>query len=258
MADENWLRTVYEEVQQQVQQQIKLAHKKLVSPRWVRIAIYFSVIVFLSGLLIAVLVALAYGGTQFGPGTYSIATNYISDLGSPRFTPAPYILNGAEMAGAITIMPITFFLHQLIHTQISASEITDMEAKVSTRGCEAGFYMSLAGNVGMFCCGIWTIDGIFAIHFFVSTVAFVGFAGGACSYGFISLTHDSFIPKPLGVVMFVIPVTSVALYYSNFILQFAPQTTLEWFMLLAIIWWILPISAIVSRMISRGTVVSID
>jgi hypothetical protein len=258
VADENWFKTMFDESLEQIQAEIKVAHKKLISPRWVRIAIYLSTTIFVGGLILAVMVALIYGGTEFGPGKYSIMTNYISDLGSIRTTPAPYILNGTEIIVAFVLLPIVFFMHELIHTQISASEVTNLEQLVSTRGCDAGFYMSLIGNIGMFGCGIWTLDGIVVIHIVVSTMAFVGFAAGACSYGFISLTHNSFIPKPLGVVMFVVPVTTVILYYLNYLIQIAPQTLLEWIMLAAILWWFLPTGVIISRMISLGTVVSID
>ena len=75
----------------------------------IKICIYVSLVTFLPGLLIGVLVAYF-----FGPKSYNIIDNYISDLGSIRFTPAPLILDSIAMITACFLVPVFFYIAKII------------------------------------------------------------------------------------------------------------------------------------------------
>ena len=62
---------------------------------------------YLALLIIAVIIAYAAGGTIDAPGTYAIHTRWISDLGSYRFTPAPYLYDIAAILAGILTIPFT-------------------------------------------------------------------------------------------------------------------------------------------------------
>ncbi|MBD3213485.1 MAG: hypothetical protein GF311_12830, partial [Candidatus Lokiarchaeota archaeon] len=61
---------------------------KITNPFLLKFCIYGILIVFIPGLIIGVIIAYF-----FGPESYNIWDNYISDLGSYNYTPAPFILD---------------------------------------------------------------------------------------------------------------------------------------------------------------------
>ena len=80
----------------------------LTKPKVVKISIYISLITFLPGLIIGLIIAI-----NFGTLGYSVWYNWISDLGSLIFTPAPFILDMTCIFSAIFIIPLILNLSRL-------------------------------------------------------------------------------------------------------------------------------------------------
>ncbi|GAH77740.1 unnamed protein product, partial [marine sediment metagenome] len=50
----------------------------------------------------------------FGPESYNIIDNYISDLGSIRYTPAPFVLDAITMTTACFLVTVFFYITKII------------------------------------------------------------------------------------------------------------------------------------------------
>ena len=83
-------------------------YDKITEPKIVKISIYVSLATFLPGLLLGLIIAI-----NFGPIPYSLWLNYISDLGSFKYTPAPFILDVTCALSAIFIIPLILNLSRL-------------------------------------------------------------------------------------------------------------------------------------------------
>ena len=69
-------------------------HGSLTQPKVVKFCIISATLIWVLGVILAYLVAqLDSAGPGFDPAGYSIFINYISDLGSLRYTPMPVIIN---------------------------------------------------------------------------------------------------------------------------------------------------------------------
>ncbi|MFW9882045.1 MAG: hypothetical protein ACFFG0_53960, partial [Candidatus Thorarchaeota archaeon] len=66
----------------------KNLYNTLTKPKVVKISIYISLLTFLPGLIVGLIIAINYGSRG-----YSLWFNWISDLGSIIHTPAPFILD---------------------------------------------------------------------------------------------------------------------------------------------------------------------
>ena len=76
--------------------------EKLTRPKLINICIELSFIIFIGGLAVGTIIAFFTRG-------YNIWDNYISDLGSIRYTPTPFILDFIAMVTSVTLFPVTVF-----------------------------------------------------------------------------------------------------------------------------------------------------
>lgn len=198
--------------------------------------------IFPPGIVVAVSLAYAFGGTQQGPGEYNLVNNFISDLGSARYTPAPFVLDATSMGTSVLLVPVFFSTHAVATGLVRSSG--DENARSSAlRACWAGLAGLLVGCVGLFGIGLFSEDrDVAGLHYAFSVVVFVGFAVGSCAYGLATLLVPTYLPRHLGVVMLLAPPASVVAFGVNSFLFDAaiPEPLLEWLMLLCIFWWILP------------------
>jgi hypothetical membrane protein len=84
--------------------QVEKFYRRLLKKKTIRICIYIEFIIFYPGLIIAIIIA-----NNYSPNGYNLIQNYISDLGSIHFTPAPYIFNTIAIITSIIIIPIFLF-----------------------------------------------------------------------------------------------------------------------------------------------------
>ena len=92
----------------------KLTEKKaqlynyITDPKVVRRCIIAAEIFFPAMIIMGVFVAVF-----LGPGNYNIWDNYISDMGSHRYTPIPKFLDDGAMITAILLVPVSFYLKKV-------------------------------------------------------------------------------------------------------------------------------------------------
>lgn len=222
---------------------------KIVQPKIVKICIYVSNILFLSGLLIGALIAVF-----FGPEGYNIIDNYISDLGSFRYTPTPFILDSIAMITAFFLVPIFFYVYKKL---ISGKKdiIFDSSVPLPKRvfnlfiaiNIFIGFICLIIAAIGLFGIGLFSEDRTteLGLHYFFSIVVFAGLATGALFNGIAIFLKKSIYPRLLGLYMMIGPITVALLFVFP-----PPSTTLpflEWMMLFAAFLWLIPLSIIILK-----------
>lgn len=90
-------------------------YELLTNLRVVKFCSISVVIIWLSSLFIGILVGqLDQAGPAFDPAGYNPLINYISDLGSLRFTPMPIILDFGLMQSAILMIPVAIYLKKVL------------------------------------------------------------------------------------------------------------------------------------------------
>ncbi|MFX0077054.1 MAG: hypothetical protein ACFE96_16535, partial [Candidatus Hermodarchaeota archaeon] len=198
------------------------------------------------GLLIGVTIAFF-----FGPESYNIIDNYISDLGSIRYTPAPLILDIIAMTTACFLVPVFFYIAKIVVSDTKSIIFDSNESMLKRIHCVNinllgifGFLSLLAGAVGFFGVGLFSEDRTteLNLHFTFSVIVFAGLAFGALFNGGAILTKltKTTLPRLLGLYMMVVPLIITILFV------FPPIGTtrpfLEWMMLFAAFIWLIPSS----------------
>lgn len=220
---------------------------KIVQPRVIKICIYVSNLLFLGGLLIGALIAVF-----FGPEGYNIIDNYISDLGSFRYTPTPFILDSIAMITAFFLVPI--FLYSYKELIAGKKEVVfDSTNPFSKRifnffvliNIILGLVCLIIAAIGLFGIGLFSEDRSteLGLHYIFSIIVFTGLAAGALFNGIAILLKKSIYPRFLGAYMIVGPPTAAILFVFP-----PPLTTLpflEWMMLFAAFLWLIPLSIII-------------
>jgi len=225
---------------------------KITNPRLVKISLYVSLLTFLPGLTIGVIIA-----STLGPEGYHIWDNYISDLGSFRYTPAPWILDTIAIVTAIFILP-TFFFSTKIFISGSSQVIFDSNEKFYKRIYYVlidviaimGLFWLIVGAIGLFGIGLFSEDRTteLNLHFFFSIVVFSGLALGALFNGIAIVFKKSNIPRLLGVYMIFVPAT-VSILFIFPPTPYTPQF-LEWMMLFSELVWLLHIAGLILKQIN--------
>lgn len=226
---------------------------KITNPRIVKISIYVSLLTFLPGLLIGVIIA-----SNFGPEGYHIWDNYISDLGSFRFTPTPWILDIIAMITAIFIIPTLVFSTKILVSgsrKIIFDSNVDMKKRIfyvfNDIIAIIGLFWLIVGAIGLFGIGLFSEDRTteLNLHFLFSIIVFSGLALGALFNGLAILIKKSHIPRLLGLYMIFVPSTVSVL----FVFPPTPYTVqfLEWMMLFSNLVWLLHITGLILRHLNR-------
>jgi hypothetical membrane protein len=225
----------------------------LTGQRVVRHSLEACLVGYLSLLVVAVIVAAAGG-----PEGYAIWTHYISDLGSYHFTPAPVLYDAACVVAGVLTIPFTLFLERtLAPLPRSASELPVSRLRIQL--ATLGVLCSLLGNLGYIFVGIFSEDRALQygpqlydnLHMAFSGVTFVGFAVGAFFNGWLIVIYQTGFPKALGWYAAFGPLGSLAL--NGFGWNITQSTGVdvmplfEWFMLFAIMGFLIPASIIVMK-----------
>jgi hypothetical protein len=210
-------------------------YDKVTEPKFVKISIYISLATFLPGILLGLVIALT-----FGPIPYNLFFNYISDLGSLKFTPAPFILDLTCTISAIFIIPLILNLSRLF----SSHMIENIDNSKRSRNLikyrrifgYTGVVCLFVGIFGMFFVGVFSLDrSPNDIHLYFASLAFGGFALGAFFTGLAIVLKRRLFPKIIGYFMVLGPSTASIL----FLIAPEPLTQqfLEWIMLFAALSW---------------------
>lgn len=213
----------------------KKFYDKVTEPKIVKISIYISLATFLPGIILGLIVALT-----LGPVPYSLWLNYISDLGSFKYTPAPFILDLTCTISAIFIVPLILNLNRLYSSNmvdnIDNSKRTHYVIKFRRIFGYMGVVFLFVGIFGMFFIGVFSLDrSPNDIHLYFASLAFGGFAFGAFFTGLAIVLKRRLFPKFIGYFMILAPSTSSIL----FLIAPEPltQQLLEWIMLFSALGW---------------------
>jgi hypothetical protein len=224
---------------------------KFLNQKLIKICIYVSLIIFLPGILIGVLVAYF-----FGPDSYNIIDNYISDLGSIRYTPAPFILDAIAMTTACFLVPVFFYIAKIIvldTKSIILDSNTSIFKRIHTIDIDIlaffGFLSLLSGAVGLFGVGLFSEDRTteLGLHYTFSIIVFAGLAFGAFLNGIAILLKlkKTIFPRLLGLYMIVGPFVVTIMFLFPPISVTRPF--LEWMMLFAAFFWLIPGSFLILK-----------
>ncbi|MHA1681242.1 MAG: DUF998 domain-containing protein [Promethearchaeota archaeon] len=216
--------------------------EKITEPRVIKIFIFISLFTFIPGIALAITISLVFGGTVINPGEYNFIDNFISDLGSFRYTPAPFILDTISMVTGTLFVPIAIFSNRLALKFLMDQDKTTSQLGHGRRACYIGFIALLFGAAGLFGIGLFSEDRDYGLHRIFSAIVFAGFAIGSTMYGFASIFHKSYIPRSLAFFMATMPASAITLFAVNvsFNQPPFPEALLEWFMLATIFWWTVP------------------
>ncbi len=230
---------------------------KVINPRVIRILIILDMLIFLPGIAIAIILAVTLGGTEIGPGSYNFVENYISDLGSARYSPAPWLLDGISMISAVILIPLMIYAKRLSNQDIREQTRSPAFNATGKGGNWVGFCALYVGIVGLFGIGLFSEDRDFGwVHYFFSMVVFGGFAVGATTLGIVGMINKTYAPKSLDFLMVSFPAVATIFYAWNLLQEPSPfpKPPLEWLLLGSIFWWILPVGVLLLRMIKSGAV----
>lgn len=210
-------------------------YDKITEPKIVKISIYISLATFLPGLILGLIV-----GLTLGPIPYNLWFNWISDLGSIKYTPAPYILDLTCTISAIFIVPLLFNLSRLYSSHMNENYDNSKRSRYILKFKRifgyTGVVCLFVGIFGMFFVGVFSLDrSPNNAHLYFSSLAFGGFALGAFFTGLAIVLKRRLFPKTIGYFMILGPSTASIL----FVIAPEPLTRqfLEWIMLFSALAW---------------------
>ena len=213
----------------------KTIYDTLTKPKIVKISIYISLLTFLPGIILGLIIAI-----NFGSLGYNVWFNWISDLGSLTFTPAPFILDLTCILSAIFIIPLLLNLSRLYSSHQNHKLDNSKKEHYIILFRRIFGYTGVAclfiGVIGMFFIGVFSLDrSPFDLHFYFSTSAFGGFAFGAFFTGLAIVLRKRIFPKTVGYFMIFGPSTASILY----LICPAPLTRqfLEWILMFSSLAW---------------------
>jgi hypothetical protein len=179
------------------------------------LALYVALIVF------NILISSFYG--------FNLTMNYISDLGSKKVIPFPYINDLICVFGGIISLPTNYFVRKKLRIQYK-------DSKHSIFFLEIGAVSGVVGNLSYIFLGIFSLDRAGPGKIYHGIFAFISFGGYVISIFFFSLnivlTHKCKL-KNLGAFGLVVPILFVFLYCTIII------PLIEWFLLSSIVLFML-------------------
>ncbi|HDZ18962.1 hypothetical protein LCGC14_0958770 [marine sediment metagenome] len=221
-----------------IRNRFKRIYDKITQPKVVKISVYISLLSFLPGLLIGIAVAMNYG-----PIGYSLWFNYISDLGSKLYTPAPFILDITVIITSIFTVPLILNMSRLYSSEMSDN--IDNSKKIHYINLfrrifgYSGVVSLILGVIGMFNIGIFSLDRSPMVHYFFAVLTFAGFAFGSFFTGLAIVLKKKIFPRSIGFFMVFGPPVASILFLIN--PQPLTREFLEWVMTFMALAWYYPL-----------------
>ncbi len=200
-----------------------------------------SVFIFFFGFLGA-----AIGVANSFQAPYTIWGNYISDLGSLSYTPAPFLFDTALILGGILMIPSFFYLEKYIGEFSLVTKDLPVHMRILYKLRRLNLVFNLIGAISMIFIGIFSVDrDIGSVHDIFTAMLFVSFVIGGVFIGVRVLTKQKLIPKPynylLGVYGICVPVpigiTGIVIFLGNHPLSHL----FEWIILFTVLGVIIPL-----------------
>ena len=197
--------------------------EKITNPKIVKFSTIAALIVAFSCLIIGYIIA------QFGPHGYNMFDNYISDMGSRRYTPFPYMRTISNLISSPLFLPLTFYMKKQLIPK--SQEISKLRRILGI----LGFIGMLFIFIGMIFTGIITEDVNLQIHNYIAIIAIFGGLLATISNGILITKYDTNIPKKVGIYM----TSCVPIIVVLTIIGIPSRIFYEWIFLFAIYSWII-------------------
>jgi hypothetical membrane protein len=214
---------------------IERGYAFLTEPKIIKICGYSTLVSFFGLLVIAVIIA-----SIWGPEGYNIVDNWISDLGSFNYTPAPFLLDIAVISAGILLIPFYFYLEKYLAPIPHVPEDLPAPTRMTYRLMALNFFFNCLGTIGLLGVGIFSEDrDIAGLHFTFSALLFGSFAIGSIFLGLrITLLKQAIIPRPynfiVGIYGIFVPFTVGAFAVFNL------SPVWEWTLFFVLLGLILP------------------
>ncbi len=154
--------------------------------------------------------------------------NYISDMGSRRYTPFPYMRTISNLISSSLFFPLTFYMKQQL-----VPKSQEIPKKRQILG-KLGFDGMLIIFIGMICTGIITEDINMQVHTYLAIFAIFGGVLATISYGILITIYPTKVPKKVGIYMTLcMPIIAILA-----IIGFPSRIFYEWILLFALYSWI--------------------
>jgi len=214
-----------------------ILYDKIINFKIVRISVIIGFSLYIPLLVIAVIIAFL-----FGPESFNIWLHNISDLGSIRYSPAPYLYDLAGVIAGIFTIPFSYYMEKILAPMPEKKEAFTTVTRLRFRLDSYAFLFSIIGNVGYIMVGIFSEDrNYFGLHFISSVLAFAGFVLGAFFMGWLIVLYNTKIPKIIGLYGILGPFTMGIVYLVVLVNFFQLEPFFEWLLLFAILGWLIPL-----------------
>ncbi|MBY9007439.1 MAG: DUF998 domain-containing protein [Candidatus Lokiarchaeota archaeon] len=204
--------------------------------------------IFIFGLFIGVVIAFF-----FGPESYNIWDNYISDLGSINYTPAPYFLDFSAMITAILLIPVfTHFVKLLFQkSEVKKDGLWKIFHFIMRILIVIGYIFLLLSIIGLFGIGLFSEDRTteLGLHLIFSFVVFGAFSFSAYFIGTVIILKKTSFFRVIGLFMICTTPTFAILFIIN--PENLTRPFIEWMMFLSICVWLLLIDLIVYNKLKK-------
>ncbi len=220
------------EAKKSIEEELNKFYKKILAKKTIRLALYITYIFFYPGIILAVIIADTYGVRE-----YNIFENYISDLGTSLYTPAPYLFNAILIATGVAFIPIYFYLEEVIVKNPDQVEKLQRNFKIMKIFAKFGKIFFLVGSIAMIGAGFFNEH--YRIHAIFAMFLFGGLILGGFSTGIIIIVRKSIIPTILGYIMLLSSMIFLILNILKFLPFFTPYF-IEWCTFLSIVLWFFP------------------
>ena len=189
----------------------------------------------------------------FGPESYNIWNNYISDLGSFNYTPLPFILDFIAMSTALLLIPIFIFFTRLLYKNPKEEiygfwRIFYILMRVII---VIGFIFLILAVIGLFGIGLFSEDRTteLGLHIFFSYIVFGAFSFSAIFIGVVILLKKTPFFRPIGLFMIFSTPSMGILFIIN--PHFFTREFIEWMLFISIVIWLLPINFIIQKKVKK-------
>ena len=214
-------------------------YNKVTSPKTIKYFGYAALGIFFGFIISAIIVA-----SSVGP--YNMIDNWISDMGSFTYTPAPFLLDWALIITGILLIPFHFYVERYIAPIPRSPNDPRAPHRWVYRLMGIAFFFNMLGSISMTCVGIFSEDRSFGLHMPFSIGLFGSFMFSGIFMGLALMISDrKLVPGPWNYLLGAYGVHGLLIVgifgAYNLILRTMWERLWEWLCFFALVAWILPL-----------------
>lgn len=211
----------------------------ITGPKTIKYVGFIAVILFFGLIGSAIIVAVSVG-------PYNIIDNWISDMGSFNYTPAPWLLDSALICTGILLIPFHFYTERYLAPIPRRSEELPAPHRWSYRLTGMAFFFNMIGSISMVLVGVFSEDRDYGLHLPFSVALFGSFAFGAIFLGLsLTISDRKLVPSPWNYLLGAYGIHGLLLVGAfagyNLFMDTSWAKLWEWIIFFALIAWILPL-----------------